>query len=117
MEVHGGPVNRKRRKKPDPEWLAFMSTSEKERRRIEHWRTVSLADVGLPVRIANTLEHNGVMTVGDLMNLTLDDIYSIQNLGEITIKKCSKLLDELQLPNKLTKAPAQHQRQGIKFNV
>ena len=102
MEVHGGPNNRKRRKKPDPEWLAFMSTDEKERRRIEHWQTVSLADVGLPVRIANTLEHNGVMTVGDLMRITLEEMRGIQNLGEITIRKCSRLLDELCLPNKLT---------------
>ena len=102
MEVHGGPKNRKRRKKPEPTWVAFMSTEEKEQQRIAHWQTVSLADVGLPVRIANTLEHNGVMTVGDLMCLTLDDMRSIQNLGEITIRKCVKLLNELELPNKLT---------------
>jgi DNA-directed RNA polymerase alpha subunit len=102
MEVHGGPQNRKRRKKPEPDWVAFMSTEEKEQKRIEHWQTVSLADVGLPVRIANTLEHNGVMTVGDLMTLTLDDMRSIQNLGEITIRKCIKLLNDLELPNNLT---------------
>ena len=102
MEVHGGPKNRKRRKKPEPTWVAFMSTEEKEQQRIAHWQTVSLADVGLPVRIANTLKHNGGMTVCELMWPTVDHTPIMQNLVKITLRKCVKLLNELELPNKLT---------------
>lgn len=101
MEIHGGPDKRKRRKPAAPEWLAFMSDDDKEAERIEGWQSVSLADVGLPVRVVNTLEEDGIMTVGGLCHKTADDLRQIQNLGELTIKKCTKLLNELRLPNRL----------------
>lgn len=102
MEIHGGPEKRKRRKPADPEWLDFMSDDEKAEERIRSWQSVSLADVGLPVRIVNTLEDHGILNVGQLCQVTAEDLRKIQNLGEITIKKCTKLLVELQLPNKLS---------------
>lgn len=101
MEIHGGPKKRRRRKPADPGWLEFMSDDEKEKDRIENWQLVSLAEVGLPVRIINTLEDHGVMTVGNLAQKTAEELRSIPNLGEITISKCTKLLDELRLPNKM----------------
>ena len=101
MEIHGGPKTRKRRKPADPEWLAFMSDGEKEAERIKHWQTVSLADIGLPVRIVNTLESHGILTVGQLATQSEQNLREIPNLGEITIKKCSRLLDELELPSGL----------------
>lgn len=101
MEVHGGPSNRKRRKRPDPQWLEFMSDDEKERRRIEQWQSVPIADVGLPVRIANTLENHGIFTMGDLAQRSAAELTLIPNLGEITIRRCGRLLDELNLPNRL----------------
>jgi DNA-directed RNA polymerase alpha subunit len=101
MEIHGGPTRRRRRKPAEPEWLAFMSDDEKEEDRIKHWQSVSLADVGLPVRIGNTLEEHGVMTVGELCRKTATELRGIQNLGEITIKKCTKLLNELKLHNRM----------------
>jgi len=103
MEIHGGPNKRKRRKPEDPEWLSFMSDDEKEADRIEHWKSTSLAEVGLPVRIINTLEDHGVLTVGDLCKKTLKDLKQIQNLGDVTIRKCVKLLDDLKIPNELHK--------------
>lgn len=102
MEIHGGPEKRKRRKPADPEWLDFMSDDEKAEERIRGWQSVSLADVGLPVRIVNTLEDHGIFNVGQLCQVTAEDLRKIQNLGEITIRKCTKLLVELQLPNKLS---------------
>ena len=103
MEVRGGPSNRKHRKRPDPLWLQFMSDDEKERRRIEEWQAVPLADVGLPVRIANTLENHSIFTVGDLANLTAENLTQIPNLGDLTIRRCVKLLHELNIPNRLNK--------------
>ena len=101
MEIHGGPETRRRRKPVDPDWLFFMSDDDKEKDRIEKWQTVSLAEVDLPVRIVNTLEDHGVMTVGDLTLKTIEELQEISNLGEITILKCTKLMDDLQLPNRL----------------
>ena len=101
MEIHGGPRTRKRRKPADPNWINFMSDDEKELERITHWQSVSLTEVGLSVRIINSLGNRGIMTVGDLTKQTADELRQIQNLGEITIKKCTKLLDELQLPNRM----------------
>lgn len=102
MELHGGPVKRKRRKPPDQLWVQFMSDDEKEKDRIEQCQTISLSDVGLPVRVANTLENYGLLTIGDLAKLTVEDLESIQNLGEVTIARCTKLLDEMQIPHRLS---------------
>lgn len=101
MEIHGGPGKRKRRKPEDPEWLMFLSDSEKEEERRKQWLDASLADTGLPVRIVNTLEDNGILTVGDLCTQPVSRLEAIANLGEVTIKKCRRLLDDLKLPNKL----------------
>ena len=103
MEIHGGPTKRKRRKAEDPEWLSFMSDDEKEEKRVQEWQSTSLAEVGLPVRIINTLEDHGVLTIGDLCKKSIKDLKSIQNLGQVTINKCVKLVEELKLPNDLRK--------------
>jgi DNA-directed RNA polymerase alpha subunit len=101
MEVHGGPSKRKRRKQPDPEWLEFMSDDEKERRRIRELCQVTLSDVGLPVRVVNTLENQKIFTLGDLARITGAELAAIPNLGEITIRRCQNLLADFQLPNRL----------------
>lgn len=101
MEIHGGPEKRRRRKSVDSEWLKFMSDDEKEVARIQHLQTTSLADVGLPVRIVNTLENQGVFTVGELTQVTASRLHGIQNLGAITIQRCTRLMNELRLPNRL----------------
>jgi DNA-directed RNA polymerase alpha subunit len=101
MEVHGGPAKRKRRKRPDPEWLEFISDDEKEQLRIAHWKSVPLSEVGLPVRIANTLEAHGILTVGDLAKRSADDLANIPNMGVVTTRRCCRLLDELNLFHRL----------------
>mgnify|MGYP003349523731 CR=1 FL=1 len=99
--MHGGPNNRNRRKKPDPEWLRFLTDEEKEEHRIAKWHTVSIFDAGLPMRIANMLERHDIMTVGDLSKAARQDLENIHNLGELTLTKCSDFLDRLGLPNQL----------------
>ena len=101
MELHGGPNKRKRRKPPDPSWARFITKEDKERERIAYWESVALADSSLPVRIANTLEKHGILTVGELAQQSLARLRRISNLGEITIQRCVKLLEELKVPNRL----------------
>jgi DNA-directed RNA polymerase alpha subunit len=62
---------------------------------------VAIADSGLPVRVANIMEKHGILTVGDLLQHTLEDLQQIANLGDITIRRCGLLLDKLDLPHHL----------------
>jgi DNA-directed RNA polymerase alpha subunit len=100
MEEHGGPAKRKRRCKPEPYWAKYYTATDRENQRIAYWHTVSLTDVGIPVRLANNLEQYGILTVGDLTKVSLNELAEIPNLGEITMKKCRQLLVELKLPIK-----------------
>jgi DNA-directed RNA polymerase alpha subunit len=101
MELYGGPGKRKKRNPPDPYWVKFITPEEKEKKRIERWQSVAIADSGLPVRVANIMEKHGILTVGDLLQHTLEDLQQIANLGDITIRRCGLLLDKLDLPHHL----------------
>lgn len=101
MEIYKGPENRKRRKSTEPQWCQYMSDVDKERERIEKLKTVSLADVGLSIRISNILENQGILTVGDLALLTTEELACIPNLGEMTIERCFQLFKEIDFPNEL----------------
>ena len=90
MEIHGGPGKRKRRKPEDPEWLMFLSDSEKEEERRKHWLGASLADTGCLKGIVNTLEDNGILTVGDLCTQPVSRLEAIANLGEVTNQEVQK---------------------------
>jgi DNA-directed RNA polymerase alpha subunit len=78
-----------------------VSELEDELDRRERWQASSLAEVGLPVRTINTLEENDVLTVGQLCELTVAELREMPNLGAVTIDKCTEILTELQLPNRL----------------
>jgi DNA-directed RNA polymerase alpha subunit len=105
MEVHGGPDKRKRRKKADPEWIRFMSEDEKEKERQDKRKSASLAEVGLPVRIANALESQSIFTLGDLSQMTLEQLETIPNLGTAMIRNCIRLLEQQGIPHKLHEPP------------
>ena len=96
-----GPRRRKTRKPPDPEWLQFMSTSEKEAMRQKEWRETSLADTGLSVRVVNCLEEAGILTVDDLTHQTAESLLGITNFGSQTLQQCRRLLANLSLPHYL----------------
>lgn len=96
-----GPKKRRTRKPPDPEWLKFMSTSEKEAMRQAEWRETSLADTGLSVRVVNCLEEAGIRTVDDLTHQTADSLLGITNFGDQTLQQCRRLLVNLNLPHYL----------------
>jgi len=101
MEFYGGPRVRKKRQPVDVNWLQFMSDEEKEAQRIEELRAVSLAESGLPLRTVNALEDHGILTIGDLAQQTSTTLRAIPNLGEVTLRKCRRLLAELQIPGSL----------------
>lgn len=101
MHIFGGPGKRKKRKPADPAWKKFMSAADLEEERIHDRQALSIADIGLPVRIVNTMEAQDIYSVGDLANCTMTRLLAIPNLGEITIKRCVELLDALKIPHKL----------------
>ena len=96
-----GPKVRKTRKPPDPDWVAFMSTEEKEAERQLEWLETSLADTGLSVRAVNCLEDNHILTVADLAAQKNEDLLEIKNFGVQTLQQCKQLLVNLANPHKL----------------
>ena len=95
----------KRRKAVAIVWAHNVSAEEREQIRVADWRATPIADLALPVRTTNTFEKYGILTVGELMELTRDQFKQLQNLGDITIKRCSRLFLDLKLPNKLNPKP------------
>ena len=96
-----GPSVRRTRRPPDPEWLKFMSTDEKEAMRLEEWMLTSLADPGLSVRAVNCLEGKGILTVSQLSQQTNDDLLGIVNFGVQTLEQCKRLLMNIGVPHSL----------------
>jgi len=96
-----GPRVRRTRRPPDPEWLKFMSTDEKEELRMEEWMITSLADTGLSVRAVNCLESREILTVADLSLKTNEDLLGIVNFGTQTLEQCKKLMRDIGVPHKL----------------
>lgn len=101
MEMYGGPEKRVRRIKPEPHWAGALTDEEQEMKRVHKLNYLSLPDAGMPARTASILEQCGIFTVGDLTKLTLDDLERIPKVGEGTRVRCSQLLDEHKLPNRL----------------
>lgn len=53
----------------------------------------------MSVRTVNCLETNGVASIGELAEMTQDDLMSISNFGEKTLKECIQHLDRLKVPH------------------
>jgi len=60
---------------------------------------LSLADVNLPVRTVNTLEGEGIFTVGQLAEKTKDELLEIKNFGETTLVEVRTRLNQLGVPH------------------
>jgi DNA-directed RNA polymerase alpha subunit len=54
-----------------------------------------LVETGLSLRTINTLETNGIHTVGDLLNTTKQNLLSIANFGEKTLVEVLHALDNM----------------------
>lgn len=56
----------------------------------------SISELDLSVRSYNALKRVGVDTIGKLARMSEEDLYSVRNLGEKSIKETLRLLEEYQ---------------------
>ena len=64
--------------------------TESEVRNSLFWQ--SDLDFLLPVKIANALDRHGIKTIGQLADLSADDIASFRDCGPVTVRVCSEQL-------------------------
>ena len=103
MHLHVGPKKRKRRKAVDIDWMQFWSPSELRTQELEKNKKISLSNTALALRVVNTLEAEGILTLGDLAESSLAKLSSIPNLGYLTFKKCAVIINEYGLEAKFVK--------------
>ncbi len=110
------PDRRRRRTKGeiDPAVAATWSPKDRQREEMHRNLELALAEAGLPVRVVNTMEANGVFQVKDLLEEDGEDLINTPNLGEKTLKEiieCVKALN-LEPPRSwiaaLYKSPTHH---------
>ena len=56
---------------------------------------VSLAEIKIAVRTVNCLEEEGILTVGDLLNCTVERLLEIKNVGPTTLKTIFAALEKI----------------------
>lgn len=59
----------------------------------------ALGDSGMSVRTVNCLETNKVATIGELAQMTQEELMKIPNFGEMTLSECIDHLDRLKVPH------------------
>ncbi len=71
----------------------------------EMWRRLelSVADIGLPVRTINYLQHRQIMTVHDLLGHTAAELRSIPNFGKKTMDQIYRVLERLGFKRKASR--------------
>lgn len=103
MHLHVGPKKRKRRKAIDIDWIQFWSPSELRTQELEKNKKISLSNTSLALRVINTLEAEGILTIGDLADSSLAKLSSIPNLGHLTLRKCAGVVSDHGLEAKFVK--------------
>ena len=110
MKEFGGPLTRRRRKPPDPEFAKFMSDDERLDAELEATKAIALADAGFPLRNVNSFEKKGIFTLGDLAEQDRDTLMAIDNVGEKTLDECAKRLDHRGVPHPCWAPPPRHKK-------
>jgi DNA-directed RNA polymerase subunit alpha len=72
-----------------------LNQSELDRQGLQQRLEMSTAEIGLAVRTTNCLEEKGIFTVDDLLNCRREDLLSISNFGEKTLKEVYKALERI----------------------
>ena len=67
--------------------------TEEARRKME----LPIAHMDLSVRASNCLEAEGIQTIGELVNLSQDQIMAFKNFGRTSLKEITRKLDEMNL--------------------
>ena len=94
------PSNRRRRRPrgtTDPNIVATWSPRQKAIEDMHSNLELPLAEAGLPVRIVNTMENNGVFLVKDLLEESTETLVSMANIGAKTIREISDCIRKLGL--------------------
>jgi DNA-directed RNA polymerase alpha subunit len=95
------PPKRRRRPPKGEKPSAHLTPEEAEHLRQRELLETSLADVGMSVRNVNTLEKEGILTLGDLVNLTKAQLVGnstqegVLNFGERAFAEAVKILTDL----------------------
>ena len=79
--------------------------------------SVSVDEVGLSVRLRNVLILNKCYTVGNLLMLSVEDLYSFKNAGKKTVDEAEKFVAELNRKNIKMNAIGSTERDGITDNT
>ena len=64
---------------------------------LERKLNMSLAELDLSVRATNCLESEGITTVRDLVSRSEDQLLTVRNFGETTLKEVKAKLQEIGL--------------------
>lgn len=56
---------------------------------------ISVAQLDIPVRVANSLQDHGIFTVENLLYKTPEQIIAMKNVGEVSLSKIYKALAKL----------------------
>jgi DNA-directed RNA polymerase alpha subunit len=94
------PANRRRRRikgEINPTILASWTDKQKQQEDMHKALEMPLAEAGLPVRVVNTMEANGVFLVKDLLEETEEDLINTANIGDKTIKEIASCIRKLGL--------------------
>ena len=93
--------SRRRRRRPrgeiDPAVMATWTDKQRKQEEMHQALELSLAEAGLPVRVVNTMENNGVLQVKDLLEEDGKDLVEMRNLGEKTVREIIKCIHKLGL--------------------
>lgn len=76
---------------------SYSRSSEPRDEELERKLTMSLAELELSVRATNCLESEGITSVRDLVRKTEDQLLTVRNFGETTLKEVKAKLHEIGL--------------------
>jgi len=77
--------------------MGIESVSEISEEELNKKLSMSIAELDLSVRASNCLETSGIVTVGDLITKTEEQLLGIKNFGKTTLKEVKTKLSQLNL--------------------
>lgn len=112
-----GPTQHRQRRSQDPQWKRFFNPEDEAQaaaRKRQEALDTSLADTGLSLRIVNALEDRGIYQAKELAKRTRDDLLSISNFGDQTLRECKHVLDRLEIAHPNWNKPPRRRRKAKK---
>jgi len=91
------PENRRRRKREVRDPTLHMTEAERRTHLTRERLRTPIAEMGLPVRIVNALEDEGMLLAEDILKRKRDQITGIRNFGEKTLREIVAAVQQLGL--------------------